>query len=205
MADLVRLCDAPPGVFRFNGSLGFKTEYGTVVGRKDSRDEPHVYEMTSWTDAYCLDSGEYFVGGTKGDRKARENLMVEPVLMSELDEISATDKMMQSILEAVGFASIYDNGAGIYARNVIRSIQSGNYEAFEALLPAHVPRDGHYIVRELDQDISPEGRKVISDAFGTVALIQVVDPEAKPITFTLAEVDALLTAQRKALAVEHGF
>ncbi|AXQ68499.1 hypothetical protein HOT99_gp118 [Caulobacter phage CcrBL10] len=201
MKPLVTLRACPPGPFRFKGSLFLKTEYGTIVGRKDGLGEPHRYEMTDRSDVYCLGSGEYFWGGVNGDVEARENLMVEPIDIEALDKISETANMVQAIMEAVGFASLYDNGAGMYARNVLRAIQSGKYESFEALLPPHVPRDGT-VVRELDQDVSQETRDLIGDAFGTVALIQVEDPEATPVTFTLAEVDALLSAQRRKLEAD---
>lgn len=55
----VELCRCPTGLFLFNGSLGFRSEYGD--------------------DAYCLDSGEYFWGGASGDRIKRNSLMVQPM------------------------------------------------------------------------------------------------------------------------------
>ncbi|AFU86787.1 hypothetical protein D869_gp127 [Caulobacter phage CcrRogue] len=200
MKPLVTLRACPPGVFRYDGLLFCKTEYGTIIGRKDAVDKPHVYEMTDRSDVYCLGSGEYFWGGVE-TAEDRENLMVEPIDIAALDSIAETDKMVQAIMEAVGFASLYDNGAGMYARNVLRAIQSGKYAAFEALLPPHVPRDGT-VVREDPLKITQETRDIVGDAFGTVALIQVEDPEAAPITFTLAEVDALLTAQRRKLEAD---
>lgn len=58
---LVTLAECPPGLFVFNGSIGFKTEY-----RIDGEPE-----------AYCVESGEYFWGGTAGHAERRE-LMVQP-------------------------------------------------------------------------------------------------------------------------------
>lgn len=57
--DLVRLGDCPPGLFLFNGHLGFKSEYGG-------------------NDVFCADSGEYFWGGA-ADNVARDALMVLPL------------------------------------------------------------------------------------------------------------------------------
>lgn len=56
------LDECPPGLFLFDGDYGFKTEY-----RDDNGPE-----------AYCLKSGEYFWGGTKGDKAKRSALLVIP-------------------------------------------------------------------------------------------------------------------------------
>lgn len=60
------LDQCPPGLFLFEGDYGFKTEY-----RDDNGPE-----------AYCVESGEYFWGGTGGDKEARRNLKVQPVIIS---------------------------------------------------------------------------------------------------------------------------
>lgn len=56
--------DCPPGLFRWNGLLCFKSEYSTKAGQPD---------------AYCVDSGEYFWGGTNGDLEKRCALIVTPI------------------------------------------------------------------------------------------------------------------------------
>ncbi|SEM55320.1 hypothetical protein SAMN05192583_0603 [Sphingomonas gellani] len=66
----VSLGNCPPGPFIFNGTLGFKTEYGP-------------------TDAYCMGTGEAFWGGTT-DKIARAALLVQPVEVAALSP--ATDK-----------------------------------------------------------------------------------------------------------------
>jgi hypothetical protein len=66
-SNLVTLADCPPGLFRFNGELCFKSEYRT------SRENG-----TSVCDAYVVASGEYFWGGTSVDSQ-REALKVQPV------------------------------------------------------------------------------------------------------------------------------
>lgn len=58
-----RFVDCPPGLFRWQGLLCFKSEYSTKAGQPD---------------AYCVDSGEYFWGGTNGDLDARRQLIVTP-------------------------------------------------------------------------------------------------------------------------------
>lgn len=68
MSDLVRLEDCPPGLFWFNGSLCFRTEYSTTI---TSTPAPQP-------DAYVVASGEYFWGGAKSS-EARSELMVQPI------------------------------------------------------------------------------------------------------------------------------
>jgi len=58
----VSLAECPPGVFLFNGDYGFKTEYSDDNG----------------PEAYCLGSGEYFWGGTNGNKDKRRALLVMP-------------------------------------------------------------------------------------------------------------------------------
>lgn len=60
------LGSAPPGLFWFNGILGFKSVYYT-----ESVSDSDVWQ----TDAYCVESGEYFWGGTH-DAIKREKLVV---------------------------------------------------------------------------------------------------------------------------------
>ena len=55
------LASCPPGVFYFEGSFGFKTEY-----RTDNQIE-----------AFCLSSGEVFWGGVNS-REQRNALIVTP-------------------------------------------------------------------------------------------------------------------------------
>ena len=59
------LAACPPGLFIFEGCFGFKTEYSDQNG----------------PEAYCVESGEYFWGGTKGDADARRKLVVMPVII----------------------------------------------------------------------------------------------------------------------------
>lgn len=58
-----KLSECPPGLFIFNGSIGFKSEYSTAEGSPD---------------AYVVSSGEYFWGG-KADRASRDALVVIPI------------------------------------------------------------------------------------------------------------------------------
>jgi len=62
----------PPGLFYYNGDFGFKTEYQDQNG----------------PEAYCVGSGEYFWGGTNGDKEARRKLLVIPSLIVSNDESS---------------------------------------------------------------------------------------------------------------------
>lgn len=72
---MVRLIDAPVGLFRCNGTLAVKTEYST----------PHPCEDgTVYTpDSYIVSSGEYFWGGVH-TAEERNELMVEPIPMCRI-------------------------------------------------------------------------------------------------------------------------
>ena len=63
------LGSCPEGLFIFEGEVGMKTEY-----RTESQSSPGVWQ----SDAYCVESGEYFWGGTS-DPVERERLVVTPI------------------------------------------------------------------------------------------------------------------------------
>lgn len=67
------LADCPPGLFLFNGTLGFKSEYITTL------ENPRRYQC----DAYVVESGEYFHGGAK-DTQERAALIVTPIRTGQL-------------------------------------------------------------------------------------------------------------------------
>lgn len=67
---MTTLGECPPGLFLFGGlHLGFKSEYKT-----ESQSRPGVWQ----SDAYVVESGEYFWGGTSNP-VIREQLEVEPL------------------------------------------------------------------------------------------------------------------------------
>lgn len=71
----MRLADCPPGLFFWNGTLGFKSDYGMM--------ERSIPEGKTWTvgkrpDAYCADTGEIFWGGTQ-THEERSEVLVYPV------------------------------------------------------------------------------------------------------------------------------
>lgn len=71
----VTLAECPPGLFLWNGTLGFKSEYGAM--------EPIGSNFKTWkvgsrADAYCADSGEYFWGGTS-NHADRDKVLVVPI------------------------------------------------------------------------------------------------------------------------------
>lgn len=68
----VSLGEWPPGMFEFDGTLALKSEYKTR-----SLSQPSVWQ----SDAYIIESGEYFWGGTS-DPKKRELLTVQPLTAS---------------------------------------------------------------------------------------------------------------------------
>lgn len=59
----------PPGLFLFDATVGFKSEYKT-----ESKSRAGFWQ----SDAYCVESGEYFWGGTPNPIE-REQLMVLPL------------------------------------------------------------------------------------------------------------------------------
>jgi hypothetical protein len=77
MSKEVALRNCPPGPFLFNGSLGFKTEYGSMEC-ENPRDPKTLWRVGHHSDVYVMASGEAFWGGvtSKDDREA---LLVVPV------------------------------------------------------------------------------------------------------------------------------
>lgn len=80
-SNLVSLAACPPGLFRFNGELCFKSEYRTT--RENG---------SSVCDAYVVASGEYFWGGTSVDVQ-REALKVQPVTV---ETPASTDELLDN-------------------------------------------------------------------------------------------------------------
>ena len=76
-AHCVTLAECPPGLFLWNGTLGFKSEYGAVehVGISPHHQQ---WKVGNRADAYCADSGEYFWGGTS-NHDDRAKLLVYPI------------------------------------------------------------------------------------------------------------------------------
>ena len=71
----VTLAGCPPGLFLFRDDIGFKTEYFTTT---------MIESSVPVVEAYCLESGEFFWGGTSlhSDRHA---LMVQPLSLKPVD------------------------------------------------------------------------------------------------------------------------
>jgi hypothetical protein len=98
-----RFVNCPPGLFRFAGMLCFKSEYSSKPGQQD---------------AYCVDSGEYFWGGTNGDLEARRNLIVQPVaaLSTSKDDLREALEAIRETAETrlndgrIGGASLWRDG-----------------------------------------------------------------------------------------------
>ena len=72
----VTLAECPPGLFLYNGTLGFKSEYGAMEP-DDAMNGKH-WKVGNRADAYCADSGEYFWGGTS-NHDDRAKLLVYPI------------------------------------------------------------------------------------------------------------------------------
>ncbi len=66
----IRLGDAPVGLFEFDGTIGFKSEYGKI-----KTDEKGTFVQV---EAFVVCSGEYFWGGAETSRE-RNDLLVTPL------------------------------------------------------------------------------------------------------------------------------
>lgn len=75
-AHCVTLAECPPGLFLWNGTLGFKSEY-RAMEPVDATNGKH-WKVGNRADAYCADSGEYFWGGTS-NHDDRAKLLVYPI------------------------------------------------------------------------------------------------------------------------------
>ncbi|HEX7856119.1 MAG TPA: hypothetical protein VF503_20760 [Sphingobium sp.] len=84
----VTLQACPPGLFLFNGYLGFKTEYPATVG-KDNGNGEVTWTVSCWPEAYVVESGEFFWGGAK-THADRATLLVSPVNMCSINPTPAT-------------------------------------------------------------------------------------------------------------------
>lgn len=93
--DLVSLDECPEGLFLFNGTLCFKSEYHTQS------------QVTGYSqcDAYVVSSGEYFWGGAS-TAKERGALLVEPVAADIIDAITKENERLR---EALRFYAEEDN------------------------------------------------------------------------------------------------
>jgi hypothetical protein len=82
------LAMCPPGPFLFQGqSIGIKTEYTMLLGVRNLNDEIS-WHSSGWPEAFCMDSGEVFWGGTS-KHEDRAALMVVPILIEEIPDILA--------------------------------------------------------------------------------------------------------------------
>lgn len=75
-AHCVTLAECPPGLFLWNGMLGFKSEYGAM--KPDDATSGKYWKVGNQPDAYCADSGEYFWGGASNEND-RAKLLVYPI------------------------------------------------------------------------------------------------------------------------------
>lgn len=71
---MIALSKCPPGLFLFGQTLGFKSEYKT-----ESQSRQGVWQ----SDAYVVESGEYFWGGASNPIE-REALLVTPLRSDKL-------------------------------------------------------------------------------------------------------------------------
>lgn len=123
--DLVSLAACPPGPFRFNGHLGFKTEYGAMepIGTN-----PHSngWRVGNRPDAYCLGSGEFFCGGANTPEE-RDALLVEPledlIPASDLEQVTRERDGLREALSIISglssagnFSITNDAGRGLLQR-----------------------------------------------------------------------------------------
>ena len=89
IGDEVTLSSCSPGLFLFNGTLGFKTEYDTIGLNGHPLNSP---------EAYVVASGEYFWGDTS-DRGKRDELLVRDLLSTNGVFINGK-KIVEGVLKA---------------------------------------------------------------------------------------------------------
>lgn len=82
--EAVALADCPPGLFRFQGCLGLKTEYLAmeIDGPREVPGSQLRWKMGGWPEAFVAESGEVFWGGAK-TQEERAALLVTPVRVIE--------------------------------------------------------------------------------------------------------------------------
>jgi hypothetical protein len=91
LSEAVELRDCPPGLFWFNGTLGFKSEYTTTL------ENPRRYQC----DAYVVESGEYFWGGAKNTAE-RAKLMVHPIDAGQLVPVPSVEVVAKRLCLELG-------------------------------------------------------------------------------------------------------
>lgn len=102
----VTLAECPPGLFRFDGGIGFKSEYGAMeLATPPETPGPQMrWSVGNRADAYCAGSGEYFWGGAT-TREERDALLVEPIscapLMSPDNAVAHRFRFAADILEGM--------------------------------------------------------------------------------------------------------
>lgn len=74
-AHCVTLAECPPGLFFWNGTIGFKSEYGAM---EPAGDGGKAWRVGNRPDAYCADSGEFFWGGSS-THEDRAKVLVMPI------------------------------------------------------------------------------------------------------------------------------
>ncbi len=90
--DLVSLDECPEGLFLFNGTLCFKSEYHT---QSQATGYPQC-------DAYVVASGEYFWGGAS-TAKERDALLVEPVAADTIEALTAERDKLRARAYCAGY------------------------------------------------------------------------------------------------------
>ena len=115
------LRDCPPGLFMFEGTLCFRSEYSTTL------ENPRRYQP----DAYVVESGEYFWGGAKTseERSALIVFPVEPITPADLDAAVQAER--------VRAAKMLDDAASRHRTSAVKPssiVESQAHELAAALL-----------------------------------------------------------------------
>lgn len=122
------LAECPPGLFMFNGTMGFKSEYTTTL------ENPRRYQC----DAYVVESGEYFHGGAKGTQD-RAALIVTPLRTGQLVPAQPSGDEVEAVKAAIRTHFANDMQAGIVATAAITAYEavSGVAKIKQALSAFH--------------------------------------------------------------------
>lgn len=164
---LVALAQCPPGpfVFEMDGRqvLGFKTEYGSMetVGPVDVPGSQIRWRVGRWPDAYVMESGEVFWGGTK-TQEERAALLVRPcdvrATPADAEPVAYQRRWMHP--DIPGYVPQWHSVSKEEATGHFEKLPGYEYRA----LFAHPPTDTRRVLEEAARVARSLGDKLLTDA-----------------------------------------
>lgn len=105
--------ECPEGLFLFNGSLCFKSEYKT-------QNQSSGYWQS---DAYVVSSGEYFWGGAS-TAEARDKLLVTPVPADHIDALTKKNERLRELLADMDKLIVWEAACPAFGRQFQERIEA---------------------------------------------------------------------------------